>query len=74
MKQVAKHLITTAIVAWVLISIMFVAADPVESMTLGQFAVAKCAGCVSIAMGCIVGIGLHRKGWIINEEQDDDRW
>lgn len=74
MKTIAKHLITLAIVGWVLISIMFVAGDPVESMTFGQFAVAKLMGCASIGAACIVGVGLHRKGWIINEEGDDDRW
>lgn len=73
-RQILKHVISAALVGWVMISPCYVCAEPPQGMTFGQFAIAKMAGCVSIAMAVLVGASLQKKGLLIDKEEDYDFW
>lgn len=76
MKRAIQVICTTAIIGWIMVSVMFIFAEPPVGMDFGQFAVAKAGGCVSIALAVIVARELMRGGIMItpNDDSDDDEW
>lgn len=57
---------------WGLVSVIFLAGEPVEEMTFGEFVIVKLAGASSLLLCIKAASALERRGCMIEFEDDKE--
>jgi len=72
-RKAIKLAISAAVMLWGLVSVIFLAGEPVEEMTtLSEFVVVKLAGLASLLLCIKAASALERRGYMIEFENDKE--